>query len=137
MKAGKAHRVPLSDAALAVLHEAALLRRPGLPGGGLVFPGKNPRRPISDLGISAPMRAVHPGITVHGFRSAFRDWGSEATNFSSHALELSLAHAIGSRVEAAYARGEMLEKRRQIMQAWGTFLTTEPQQNVVPMRRAG
>jgi integrase len=77
-------------------------------------------------------------VTVHGFRSSFSDWSHERTAFSNHVIELSLAHSIGGAVEQAYRRGDMFEKRRKLMDAWGTFCTSTPVESggVVPLRAA-
>jgi integrase len=76
-------------------------------------------------------------ITVHGFRSAFRDWASEQTNYPNHIVEMALAHAVGDKVEAAYRRGDLLAKRRQLAEAWSKYCTNPaPAGDVVPMRKA-
>ena len=121
MKTGRLHVVPLSDAALAVLHEAL----PLCDDSGLVFP--SPRRrgsPLSDMALTKVLRdcGLADRATVHGFRSAFRDWAAERTNAPHAAMELSLAHAVGSAVEQAYARSTLLERRRALMAEWGSFV---------------
>jgi integrase len=74
-------------------------------------------------------------LTVHGFRSSFRDWAAERTNFPSEVAEMALAHAVSNKVEAAYRRGDLFEKRRRLMQQWATFCTTaQPRGNVTPLR---
>jgi integrase len=117
MKSGKPHRVPLSDPAVALLN--ALPRHDTL-----VFPGRN-GTPFNDKALREALSAMRPGsgITVHGFRSSFSDWAHERSAFSNHVIELSLAHSIGNAVEKAYRRGDLFEKRRQLMAAWGVFLT--------------
>jgi len=76
------------------------------------------------------------GITVHGFRSTFRDWASETTNFPNHVVEMALAHAIGDKVEAAYRRGDLAVKRRKLAEAWSGFRASPPPFGaVLPMRR--
>jgi integrase len=112
MKAGREHRVPLSPRALAILERMA-----GIRTGDLVFAGQRRRRPLSGTTLAA----LVPGATVHGFRSAFRDWAGEETSFPREIAEQALAHATGGAVEQAYRRGDALEKRRGLMQAWAQF----------------
>ena len=121
MKGGIEHRVPLSDAALDVLAQAWELRDDS----GLVFPspmlaGKG----LSDMTLTKILRSTGLAgrATVHGFRSAFRDWAAENTSATWAAMELSLAHRVGNDVERAYARSDLLEQRRKLMQAWSDFL---------------
>jgi len=119
MKAHREHRVPLSDAAVAVLRGI-----PRVDGSDFVFWGA--RKPtISNMAMLELLRGMRPGLTVHGFRSAFRDWAAEATSFPSEVVEMALAHTIGNQVEAAYRRGDLLEKRRELMQAWAAYLLLE------------
>ena len=116
MKAGKEHRVPLSDAALAVLEAS---RREG----GLVFPGRKGTQ-LSDMSLTAVLRRMDRGdITVHGFRSTFRDWCSEAVGnaFPREVCEHALAHSLPDKVEAAYRRGDLLTKRIELMRAWAEY----------------
>lgn len=115
MKAGREHRVPLSDAALALL--AGLPRYVDNP---LVFPGSKGRQ-ISDMTLSAVVRRLDVPVTVHGFRSTFRDWAAESTAYPGDVVEMALAHTISNKVEAAYRRGDLFEKRRQLMQAWADY----------------
>lgn len=116
MKAGREHRVPLSDAAIALLR--------GLPDqDGLLFPGQK-RQPLSDMSLSAVLRRMgRPDITVHGFRSTFRDWSAEAPGnaFPREVCEHALAHSLPDRVEAAYQCGDLFGKRIVLMQAWADF----------------
>ena len=122
MKAGAEHRQPLSDAALAVLAEARKLD----DGSGLVFPSPMRRgRPLSDMSLTKVLRdtGLAERATVHGFRTCFRTWASEKTNADHAVMELSLAHAVGSAVERAYARSDMLAKRRRLMDQWSAFVT--------------
>jgi integrase len=113
MKAGKEHRVPLTAAA------RSLLGGRGEPA-ALVFPSPNhPARPLSDMTLLAALRRMGRGdLTVHGFRSTFRDWAGETTAHPREVIEAALAHAVKDKVEAAYARGDLLERRRPLMQAW-------------------
>lgn len=116
MKAGKEHRVPLSDAAV-VLVKAL----PRMAGTELVF--SSPRGgTLSDMTLSAVLRRMSVAAVPHGFRSTFRDWVSECTAYPNQAAEMALAHAIGDKVEAAYRRGDLFEKRRQMMADWAAFL---------------
>lgn len=122
MKAAKEHRVPLSDAALALLGQ----RLKGTPDSALVFGSEaKPVKPISDMSMTAVLRRMgRADITVHGFRSTFRDWAGETTGFPREVIEAALAHGIKDKAEAAYARSDLFDKRRQLMQAWAN--TTAP-----------
>ena len=121
MKAGVEHRVPLSDAALAVLEQARILRDRS----GLIFPSPMKPAPMSDMTLTKVLRTtgLAERATVHGFRSSFRDWAGECTNTAHAVMELSLAHAVGSAVEQAYARSDLLAKRRRLMDQWATYIT--------------
>jgi integrase len=116
MKAGSEHRVPLSDQALAVLRKMASLRCDEF-----VFPGGKAGRPLSHTALFQVLQRAELDVTVHGFRSSFRDWVGEETNFPREIAEAALAHLVGSAVERAYRRGDALEKRRGLMQAWATY----------------
>ena len=121
MKAAREHRVPLSDASLDVLERAQQLR----DGSGLVFPSPyRPGKPLSDMTLTKVLRTtgLAKRATVHGFRTSFRVWASECTEADHAVMELSLAHAVGSAVEQAYARSDLVAKRRELMQRWATFL---------------
>ena len=118
MKAERDHVVPLSARALAIVKAASELS----PGSALLFPStRSHGKPLSDMALTMMLRRLRPGITAHGFRSTFRDWASETTDFPSEVVEMALAHAIGNRVEAAYRRGNLLDKRRALMDAWAAF----------------
>jgi integrase len=137
MKAGREHRVPLSARALAIL-EGMQARRSA--DDGFVFPGRKPGKPLSNMAFLMLLRGMGRGdLTTHGFRSSFRDWVAERTNFPSEVAEMALAHAVGNKVEAAYRRGDMFEKRRKLMEAWATFCTAAPAQapagNVAAFRK--
>lgn len=119
MKADRDHRIPLSGAVVAVLERA----RAFSDGAGYVFPGRKHGKPLSNMAMLMAMRRANETATVHGFRSTFNDWASESTRFPREVVEASLAHAIENRVEAAYRRGDLLDKRRQLMAAWGDFAT--------------
>ena len=122
MKAGVEHRVPLSDAALEVLRRAWPLRDQSV----LIFPSSvKPGHPMSDMTLTQVLRktGLADRATVHGFRSSFRDWAAECTSAPHAVMEFSLAHTVGSSVEQAYARSDLIAKRRVLMQAWADFLT--------------
>lgn len=113
MKAGREHRVPLSEASLALLLSTPKDRR-----AGLLFPGSK-GQPLSDMSLTAVLRRMNrKDITVHGFRSTFRDWASETTSYPNEVVEMALAHTIGSAVEAAYRRGDLFRKRQDLMVDW-------------------
>jgi integrase len=117
MKSGREHRVPLSKPAVKLLRS--------LPNGApddLMFPGL--RGPLSDMSLTAVLRRMNVNATVHGFRSTFRDWASEHTTHASEVAEMALAHAVGDKVEAAYRRGDLFEKRVLLMSDWAAFLAT-------------
>lgn len=116
MKAGAEHRVPLSDAALHLLKSL-----PRIAGTELLFPGTK-GQPLSDMTMTAVMRRMNVDAVPHGFRSTFRDWAGEKTNFPREVAEQALAHTLESKVEAAYRRGDALEKRRKMMQEWAKFI---------------
>jgi integrase len=116
MKGGKEHRIPLSDAAMAVLEAMRAVRM-----SDFVFPGMRDGQPVAPRTIQDLVKNVGGEITVHGFRSSFRDWAAERTNFPREVAEMALAHAIPSAVEAAYRRGDLFEKRRRLMDAWANY----------------
>lgn len=135
MKAHKAHTVPLNDRAVDILCE--LPREVGSP---WVFPGAKATGPLSNMAMLECLRDLRDGLTVHGFRSAFKDWASEATNIPNIVSEMALAHTVSDKVEAAYRRGELIEKRRRLMRDWSTFCkkpTVEKGGTVTPLRRGG
>lgn len=117
MKAKRPHRVPLPDDAIELLRPLKLDRSAS----DLIFPGLNHGLPLSDMTLLATLKQMRPKITVHGFRSAFRDWAAETTDFPREVAEAALAHSVGDKVEAAYRRGDLFEKRRQLMTAWATY----------------
>jgi len=131
MKSGREHRVPLSDAATAVLQRMLKVRE-----NDYVFPGDR-RAALSNMVFLMLLRRMGlDNLTAHGFRSTFRDWAAERTNFPSEVVEMALAHAIGDKVEAAYRRGDLLEKRRDLMDGWADFCDgpTPVTGNIVPLR---
>lgn len=127
MKTRKAHRVPLSPQALAVLEEAKAIRR-----GDYIFPnGKGVA--LSDMALTKTLRDMGLDCTAHGFRSSFRDWAAEQTSMPGEIAEAALAHAVSSAVEAAYKRTDFFDRRRELMDAWGRFATGQSSGNVVQM----
>lgn len=132
MKADREHRVPLDDSALAVLRKMSAVRR-----GDLVFPGVKRDKPLSNMAMAMLLRRMgHGNVTVHGFRSSFRDWAAETTAFPNHVVEMALAHAVGDKVESAYRRGDLFDKRRRLMRDWDRYCTSKPAAVgvVVPLR---
>ena len=124
MKAGREHRVPLSDKALELLE--ALPRfvvEEGKP--DLLFPGMG-GKPLSDMSLTAVLRRMDVPVTAHGFRSTFRDWCGERTATPPEVAEMALAHSIGDKTVAAYFRSDLFDKRRTLMQQWATFIDTAP-----------
>ena len=115
MKANREHRVTLSDAAVALLQTL-----PRLEGSEFVFFAPRGGQ-LSDMTLTAVLRRMQVAVTAHGFRSTFRDWAAERTNYPRDLVEMAMSHAIESKVEAAYRRGDMLEKRRKLMAAWADF----------------
>lgn len=118
MKMGRVHHVPLAPAAVDVFRRAAVFRAPCTD---LVFPGQALVRPMSDGTLTKVLRDFEPNVTVHGFRSTFRDWVADETNVPSEVAEAALAHTIPNKVEAAYRRTDFLEKRRALMRDWSMF----------------
>jgi integrase len=117
MKAGREHRVPLSKGAIAVVAQMKELRE-----SDFVFPGGKKGKPLSNMAMLAVLKRMgRNDLTAHGFRSTFRDWAAERTNFPREVVEMALAHTIENKVEAAYRRGDLFQKRRQLMDAWARF----------------
>jgi integrase len=135
MKAGREHRVPLSSRALAILQE---MTDPRNGENTFIFPGGKRGRPLSNMAMATVLRRMdRDDITVHGFRSTFRDWAAECANYPNEVVEMALAHAVSDKVEAAYRRGDLFEKRRQLMADWEAYCTTPKaavRSAVVPMR---
>jgi integrase len=137
MKGGELHRVPLGPRALAIATER--IAEAQKAGGDIskvyLFPGTRPGRPVTDMGMTAVIRRLGHDVTTHGFRSTFRDLVAERTNFPRELAEKALAHLVADEVERAYQRGDLFEKRRRLMDAWGSYATTPPREGVVvPMR---
>jgi integrase len=121
MKEGREHRVPLCARALEILDAAA--RIAGKRQSQFVFPGAKPGRPLSDMSLTMALRrAGHKQFTVHGFRSSFRDWAGDETNFAREVAEAALSHLVGDEAERAYRRSDALKKRRSLMDAWASYL---------------
>jgi integrase len=132
MKATREHRVPLSTAARAILSEMELLRH-----GDYVFPGQRPNQRLSSTALEKVLlRSAGAGVTVHGFRSTFRDWAGNRTHYPRELAEHALAHAIGDQAEQAYRRDNALERRRPMMEAWAVFCETEIPTQVVQLKVA-
>jgi integrase len=131
MKAAREHRIPLSDRAGAILEKLSQART-----GGLVFPGQREGKPLSVMAMEMLLRRMKTeNATVHGFRSAFRDWAGNETHFPREVAEAALAHVIGDKAEQAYRRGDALEKRRELMSAWAAYCEPKKEDNVVAMVR--
>jgi len=128
MKGGKEHRVPLSDAAMTILEAMARL-----PVDEYVFPGRNGA--LGHMAMSRVLAALRADVSVHGFRSTFRDWAAETTAYPREVAEMALAHAIDNQAEAAYRRGDLFEKRRALMRDWAQRCAGGAV--VQPLRRIG
>jgi len=139
MKAGREHRVPLSDAAMTILEAL-----PRVEGNSYLLPGNRHGRPLSNMALLQLMRGMGYGVSgsrgnyvPHGFRSSFRDWSGEVSSFPRDVAEMALAHVIENKVEAAYRRGDLFAKRRRMMQAWADYLDTlRVGAQVVPFSRS-
>jgi integrase len=132
MKAKKEHRVPLCDDAMAILAHMQKLQRTNY-----IFPGNRSDRPLGASTFNLLVKQLGADVTVHGFRSSFRTWAAERTNYPREIAELALAHNVSSEVERAYQHSDMLEKRRAFMALWAGFLAKpQPEGAVLPMRRA-
>ena len=128
MKAGREHRVPLAARALQILNDMVAVRT-----SDFVFPGFRRDRSLSNMAMRMTARRAGITQTVHGFRSAFRDWAGERTNFPREIAEAALAHVVGDATERAYRRGDALEKRRALMEAWAAFCEANDDNVVVPL----
>ena len=132
MKSDKEHRVPLSGRA------AEIFATTSMNDVDFAFPGGRRGHPLSNMAmLKVLQRMGRDDLTVHGFRSTFRDWAAERTNFAAEVVEMALAHAIDSKTEAAYRRGDLFEKRRRLMDAWAEFcgIISTPS-IVVPLKSA-
>lgn len=131
MKAGREHRVPLCDRAVAILGIAEKMKI-----GEFIFPGQRRSKPLSNMAMAMLMRRLGAeAFTVHGFRSSFRDWAGEDTSFPREVAEAALAHVIGNKVEQAYRRADALAKRRKLMDAWAGYCASSKAENVVAITR--
>lgn len=133
MKGGKEHRVPLSPRSVEIIRAQLKLRE------AYVFPGRKADKPISNMAMLKLLeRMKRKDLTVHGFRSSFRDWGAEQTAYSSEVLEMALAHAVGDKVEAAYRRGDLFEKRKRLALDWAKYCDQgKTAGKVTAIRKAG
>lgn len=125
MKAGREHQVPLCQRSLEILEIAESRDK------GSEFVFSRYGKPLSNMAMLNLTKRLNPAITVHGFRSSFRDWISEETELSPELAEMQLAHTISNRVERAYRRGNLLEKRRKMMQHWAAYCLGTPIENIV------
>jgi integrase len=133
MKSGREHRVPLSASALAILEKFGEARV-----SEFIFPGQGAGRPLSEMVLRRMLRRDADVVTVHGFRSSFRDWAGNETHFPRELAEAALAHVVGDKAEQAYRRSDALEKRRALMEAWAQWCEPrEAADNVTPLRRKG
>lgn len=133
MKSGRPHRIPLSPQVIQLLEDL-----PKFEGTDLIFPGRGGDKPLSDMSLTLVMRRMKLTAVPHGFRSTFTDWVAERTAYPAEVREMALAHAIGNDTEAAYRRGDLFEKRRQLMNDWATFVNIAPAvgDNVVRFKAA-
>ena len=135
MKARREHRVPLCARALAILHNVEGLRSGDNPD-AFMFPGAKPGKPLSNMVFLMLLRRMGRGdLTAHGFRATFKTWASDRTSFQNEVVEASLAHAIGSKVEEAYRRSDLFNKRRKLMDAWAAYSAAPEAGKVVGFRR--
>ena len=132
MKGNREHRVPLSDRCVEILRKLEPLKAGP---DSFVFPGTKVGKPLSVMALEMLLRRMKMPVTVHGFRSTFRDWAGDNTSFPREIVEEALAHQVGSEVERAYRRGDAIEKRRQLMTAWADYCAGAS--NVVALRPAG
>ena len=132
MKANREYHVPLSSRCLEILARAKELS----DGENFIFPGQSIGKPLSNMVFLMMIRRMGMGkkITTHGFRSSFRDWAAEYTNFSREVCEMALAHTVRDHTEAAYRRGDLFDKRRELMKTWAAYATTDTRADVVQLR---
>jgi integrase len=125
------HRVPLSDRAVELLGQPP-------EGGGFIFHARKPSMPLYDAAMRKVLRAMGYGagvLTAHGFRATFKTWATEKTNVQREVIEAALAHVVGGKVEQAYQRGDLFEKRRGLMNAWAAYCMAQPSADVIPLRK--
>ena len=128
MKAGREHRIPLSPRCVEILERAKALSGEGL----YVFPGRKDKRPLSNMAFLMTVRRMkRSGFTPHGFRSSFRNWAAERTNFPRAVCEAALAHTLPDKTEAAYNRTDLFDRRYDLMASWSKFSTSKPADVVV------
>jgi integrase len=133
MKSGRDHRVPLSDAAVALVERMGTVRQDNH-----VFPSERINKPLSNMAMLVLLRRMGRGdLTTHGFRATFRTWAADRTAFPREVVEAALAHVVGSKVEAAYQRGDLFEKRRRLMDEWARFCATPGTAGEVVSLKAG
>jgi integrase len=133
MKAKIEHKVPLSSRCIEILKAA----KKASFGGEYIFPGKSLNRPLSNMAFLKALERMGKGdVTAHGFRSSFRNWAEEKTNTQRSVVEAALAHQVENKVEAAYLRTDLFEKRRRLMDSWAAYATAKPSQKVVQIRGA-
>jgi len=130
MKAGREHRVPLSERAVAILRQLADIKT-----GDFVYPGQRKNRRLSNMAIFMMLRRMKADVTVHGFRSTFRDWAGNESHFPREVVETALAHVVGDAAEQAYRRSDALEKRRKLMEAWASYCEPKANSNVLQLRK--
>jgi integrase len=131
MKAGREHRVPLPSRAIAILKEMAEIRQ-----NEFVFLGMKQGKPLSNMSLLMLLREIREGVTTHGFRSTFKDWCAECTSAPNFVSEAALAHIVADKVEAAYRRRDLFEKRRKLMEAWTAYCGRgDDVADVLPPRR--
>lgn len=133
MKSARPHAIPLTARALTILDAVRLLKDEG----NHVFPGERRNQPLSNMAMLALLKRMDVTTTVHGFRSSFRDWAGNHTSFPRELAEHALAHVIGDTTEQAYRRGDALERRRVMMEAWAQFLDAPTEGKVVPLHKVG
>lgn len=133
MKAGREHRVPLCARAVSILKELSEITP-----GDFIFAGHVRNKPLSNMAMDMMLRRMkRKDVTVHGFRSSFRDWAGNVSNFPREIIETALAHVIGDKAEQAYRRSDALEKRRKLMDAWATYCEPRKRSNVLPLNFVG
>ena len=121
MKAGVAHRVPLPSRCIEILEEAKSISQ----GSGFIFEGTKPNKPLSENTFYKLMKELGLEVHAHGFRTSFRTWTQEKTNYPREIAEAALAHSLRDKAEAAYARSDLLEKRAEMMEAWAQFISKD------------
>lgn len=130
-KAGREHRIPLSNRAMAIFEKLAAAKT-----SDFVFPGQREGKPLSNMAMEMVLRRMGvENATVHGFRSAFRDWAGNETHFPREVAEAALAHVVGDKAEQAYRRSDALEKRRALMEAWAAYCEPKTGSNVVALNK--